>query len=338
MSNKYLESEAAILKDTKFIEVKDVINWIANKISPLSDEPESLTHFKKSIQKESGNELLPLTLDDRALLAIIFESMPMGDTFPYGLSYDEFNQYREVFESSSKKPDWELHAEFQNKKLISQQRRQLTAKTHISLLEQANKDRKITILSDRLAPIDRAAYASLISVKDAKNYLSTYGIRLVKTDKGEELMKAGLYRLHDYDSFEANQAEMQVIAEPSPSYSKPASDSQASTAEPSANEELAGLFDGVSYTQLAKMFPTNTDAEKSLADWKSYADKAGDNKLKEWAKVGRAKFNPFMAASWWLDRKKPIGWDWARCLRVLSSNLPPRSIDQKGALLGDDYK
>lgn len=100
---------------------------------------------------------------------------------------------------------------------------------------------------------------------------------------------------------------------------------------PSAQDkeaEIAALFDPTGVPALEVMFP---DGGK----WKDYAERAATNGLKAAAKVGRGKFNPYLAARWWLDRKAPNTWDLGKCLRKLANNLPPRSCDSKHMLIGD---
>lgn len=98
-------------------------------------------------------------------------------------------------------------------------------------------------------------------------------------------------------------------------------------------DELASLFDGVGYEALNKMFPP--DKKKS---WKEFMERGARNGLKKAAYVERGKMNPFLAAEWWLQEQNPPNWDWARCLRVLAKNLPPRSADQSYLLVSDYEK
>jgi len=91
--------------------------------------------------------------------------------------------------------------------------------------------------------------------------------------------------------------------------------------QPGENDTLAELFDPVTVEVLEKMFPSNNK-------WKQWAEKAKSNELIS-ARVSRGKFNPYLAAQWFLNRGIP-GWDWARCMRTLGKNLPPRSVDSKG--------
>lgn len=95
------------------------------------------------------------------------------------------------------------------------------------------------------------------------------------------------------------------------------------------NEEndIAALFDPVRPAQLEAMFP---DGGK----WKTHSERALRNGLKEAAKQGRASYNPYLAAIWWLNTG-PQGWKWERCLRVLANNLPARSIDSRHLLTGE---
>ena len=92
-------------------------------------------------------------------------------------------------------------------------------------------------------------------------------------------------------------------------------------------EMLASLFDHVKPPQLEKMFSGG-------GEWADHAERASRNGLIA-ARTGRGLFNPYLAARWWLHNQSPVGWDWARCIRVLKNNLPPRSIDSKHLLDGD---
>lgn len=92
---------------------------------------------------------------------------------------------------------------------------------------------------------------------------------------------------------------------------------------------LSNLFDGVGAAALEKMFATGSGTK-----WTALTERAGRNGLDK-CRVGRGKFNPLLAAWWWLSSQNPPDWDWARCLRVLAKNLPPRSADDKNLLVGE---
>jgi len=86
------------------------------------------------------------------------------------------------------------------------------------------------------------------------------------------------------------------------------------------DEKLAALFDPVPVSVLEKMFPAN-------GKWAAWAEKAKANKLIH-ARHGRAKFNPYEAGIWFVFvQTGNEGWDTARLLRTLQSNLPARSRD-----------
>jgi len=93
----------------------------------------------------------------------------------------------------------------------------------------------------------------------------------------------------------------------------------------SIDEEIAALFDPVGVEQLEKMFP-------SKGAWKTWSAKAKEKGLIV-ARAGRAKYNPYIAAFWWMSSRSPEGWDWARCYRVLANNLPRRSMDETHRLI-----
>lgn len=90
--------------------------------------------------------------------------------------------------------------------------------------------------------------------------------------------------------------------------------------------ELAALFDPVGIPQLEKMFP----CEK----WKRWGSKAKEKGLHV-ARTGRGKYNPYLAALWWIEKQEPTGWDIARINRTLANNLPARSRDFKSLLTGE---
>jgi len=79
---------------------------------------------------------------------------------------------------------------------------------------------------------------------------------------------------------------------------------------------LSELFDAVPLDALEKMFPAN-------GQWKKWGERAARNGLSK-AREGRAKFNPYKAAIWFMQNGNQ-GWDLARCYRVLKNNLPIRS-------------
>jgi hypothetical protein len=93
------------------------------------------------------------------------------------------------------------------------------------------------------------------------------------------------------------------------------------------NEEISLLFDGVSYSALETMFPSD-------GKWSKWVAKAKEKGLGT-ARVSRGKYNPYLAALWWMDKQSPTGWDWGRCFRKLANNLPRRSIDKKYLLTGE---
>ena len=95
----------------------------------------------------------------------------------------------------------------------------------------------------------------------------------------------------------------------------------------SPDETLAALFDPVTVEVLEKTFPAG-------GKWKSWAERANRNGLKDAAKVGRGLFNPYKAAVWFINQGVN-DWNLARCNRALGNNLPARSSDLKCKLTGD---
>lgn len=91
--------------------------------------------------------------------------------------------------------------------------------------------------------------------------------------------------------------------------------------------KLASLFDPVTVEVLEKTFP-------ATGQWKKWAERASRNGLRDAAKQGRGQYNLYKAAVWFVGQGI-TGWDLARCYRVLASNLPARSFDDKYMLTGD---
>lgn len=87
--------------------------------------------------------------------------------------------------------------------------------------------------------------------------------------------------------------------------------------EPDNN--IATLFPSVPYSVLEKMFPAG-------GKWKNWTMRASRNGLSD-ARSDRGLFNPYTASCWWLTKKKPAGWDSARCLKVLAANYPQETQD-----------
>lgn len=96
--------------------------------------------------------------------------------------------------------------------------------------------------------------------------------------------------------------------------------------KPNYEKVLSELFDPVGLQQLEKMFP--------CGKWAGWGKKAKEKGL-DAARIGRAKYNPYLAAQWWLTNRKPEGWDLARVNRVLANNLPHRSRDSKCLVTGE---
>lgn len=96
--------------------------------------------------------------------------------------------------------------------------------------------------------------------------------------------------------------------------------------KPNYEKVLSELFDPVGLQQLEKMFP--------CGKWAGWGKKAKEKGL-DAARIGRAKYNPYLAAQWWLTNRKPEGWDLARVNRVLANNLPHRSRDSKYLVMGE---
>ncbi len=92
-----------------------------------------------------------------------------------------------------------------------------------------------------------------------------------------------------------------------------------------ADDDLAALFDPVSVQALETHFP---------GDWTTWAQRPKRHGL-DLARRGRKKYNPYVAAIWWLDKCPTEKWAIDRVYRTLVHFLPARSRDSKHLLTGE---
>lgn len=83
--------------------------------------------------------------------------------------------------------------------------------------------------------------------------------------------------------------------------------------------KISLLFPLVGHETLEAMFP-------SKGKWKEWTKRAERNGLVV-ARQGRALFNPYLAAEWWITQQNPIGWHSEKCLKVLARNYPTQTQD-----------
>ncbi len=105
---------------------------------------------------------------------------------------------------------------------------------------------------------------------------------------------------------------------------------QAAADAAKAENEDAALFDPVTSAALEKMFP----ADGKWAQWHAKAKERG----LDIARDGVGKYNPYRAATWWLDKQAPQGWDIARCRRTLAKNFPARSRGLESQFTGGEIE
>ena len=90
--------------------------------------------------------------------------------------------------------------------------------------------------------------------------------------------------------------------------------------------DWAECFMNVSIAALEKTFPCKM--------WAEYASHAKRNGLIH-ARASRGKYNLFIAAMWWLEHTKPIGYDLARIRRTLANNLKSEYSHLANRLIGE---
>jgi hypothetical protein len=82
----------------------------------------------------------------------------------------------------------------------------------------------------------------------------------------------------------------------------------------SPGDELAEMFPPVTAATLETIFPAQ-------GQWSGWAERAKDNGLRDAAKVGRRRFNPYRAGMWFRDRGLP-GWTEAHIFKALKTAFP----------------
>jgi len=171
-------------------------------------------------------------------------------------------------------------------------------------------------------------------------FLAKHGLDIARDPRSTTTTAAGIHRPrmcepetplhvlsrpHQPDDKEHHGAAELTIAARDPADNAEETEPIAVTSDHDA--DLASLFDPVPVAALEKMFPCE-------GRWANYAQRAARHPELLAARAARARFNPYLAARWWFSLGQH-GWDWARCLRVLANNLPPRSKDSKQLLTGD---
>ena len=146
------------------------------------------------------------------------------------------------------------------------------------------------------------------AIRSDRPAFSIRGDEVDVTIRGDEVV----VRTVDLDAYEAR-------ATPSPSEGDDADEAELPSEDPIAN-----WFDPVPVASLEEMFPAG-------GKWKGWAEHAQANGLVT-ARLGRAKFNPYLAAMWFLQRNTP-GWSQEKVYRTLAGNLPERSMHYHDRLL-----
>jgi len=165
-----------------FVLAADIPRWIAEKTEPIPDVAPALCNLqKRTLLAEKHFRLDDLTPDDWALLTEIWQGLP---DVP-GIEARQFEAHREVFETSPKRPDWDLQASFQDFKQEAKIRQSNVRHKHFWCLEAAAKSGEITILTAERTRISSLVPNSIVSVGDARRYLGSLGFELHEVPQGQ---------------------------------------------------------------------------------------------------------------------------------------------------------
>ena len=165
-----------------FVLAADIPRWIAERTEPIPDVAPALCNLQKRVLlAEKHFRLDDLTPDDWALLTEIWQGLP---DVP-GIEARQFEAHREAFETSPKKPDWDLQASFQDFKQEAKIRRSNVRHKHFWCLEAAAKSGEITILTAERTRISSLVPNSIVSVGDARRYLGPLGFELHEVPEGQ---------------------------------------------------------------------------------------------------------------------------------------------------------
>ncbi len=182
MADVYQIHVIPIAHDAQYVNAEDIPRWMADRLVPILDKQPSLKTLHKRIRHHAKDEpeIVELTEEDWALLDQIWhEISPLARIAVMSASYKQFARYREVFERSPSKPDWELHAEFSNPKGEALLRHGNVHHRHYQDLNNAAAAGQIAILTIYRAPTNRIEPGSMLSVDEARRFLEPRGFELV---------------------------------------------------------------------------------------------------------------------------------------------------------------
>jgi len=119
-----------------------------------------------------------LTPDDWGLLNAIWAGLPdVKDS-----TLEQFQEYREAFESMENKPEWALQANFENLRDEAKAKKAKIRSDHAELIDAAIKNGTLPALTDTRTKADKLWLGVTVSIEDACSYLKPLGFELKEGD------------------------------------------------------------------------------------------------------------------------------------------------------------
>jgi hypothetical protein len=165
---------------TRFVLAAQIPGWIAERLVPVPDTPPVLVSLQKKIPQPEYFQMEALTEADVLLLEEIWRGMPAPSPLELiqwhsakeSLTREDFAPYKEAFDAAPNKPAWYLHADFLDVKEEAKKQRSEVREAHWDELEARARAGRLRILTSYGIPTEEIAVGSMVSVEDARNYLS----------------------------------------------------------------------------------------------------------------------------------------------------------------------
>ncbi len=165
-----------------FVLASDIPKWIAERRISIPDVLPGLCDLRKSIPSiERAITIEELTPADWALLEGIWHGLPAVRH----TSSKQFEAYRKAFDAAPNKPNWNLHAEFQDFKAEAKVRQTNAMHQIYWGMDARIKSGALTafVSSTNLTPSGGMGPSAVIPIDDAKAYLKVAGFDLREMEK-----------------------------------------------------------------------------------------------------------------------------------------------------------
>jgi len=169
---------------TDYVDAGEIPNWIADTLAPIPDNlPVKVTGgVEKKIIVDGKTQICEVNSADMAICDAIWSEMPgLSDIGDKNYKLD-IQAHIDAFNSSPKNPGWKLQPKFIFPRQAAKQSWQNARNDHFKLLAKAISTGAVRVLTASHIPTDKFEPGTITSFWDAKRYLETLLLELVRDD------------------------------------------------------------------------------------------------------------------------------------------------------------